>query len=321
MATAAAFGAYVGLDKPLYFVPEAHAQGADALPGQKLMDKGFHKFKVGDVEVTTIYDGFANAPIDPAFIPGTTADQIKAALVKGGYKGDVRPNFFTVTVVKMKGKTIMFDSSTGSQLAPTAGRMMANNMYAAGIDPQKISAIVVTHYHADHISGMISAATNSKVFPDAEIIVPEVEHNHWNDASLPGKLPEGQRPMVNRIQASLGKWKGVRLAKADTEVLPGIRSVATFGHTPGHTSYLVGSGKNPLLVLGDVTNIPAINVANPDWSIGFDTDKPAAAATRRKIFDRAIAEKLTMTGYHWGMPGAGTVQKDGNGYRYVPVKA
>ena len=100
-----------------------------------------------------------------------------------------------------------------------------------------------------------------------------------------------------------------------------MRSVATYGHTPGHTSYLVSSGKSQMMVLGDVTNIPAINVANPDWSIAFDGDKAMAAATRRKVFDRAIADKIVMTGYHWGMPGAGSVKKDGNGYAYVPVKA
>lgn len=321
MASAAAFGAYVGLDKPLYMIPEANAQGAwKGEPGQTLMDKGFHKFRVGDIEVITVYDGRADAPIDPAFIPGTTADEIKAALVKGGHKGDIRPNFFTVTFVRMKGKTIMFDSSTGGQLAATAGRMMARNMYAAGIDPQQISSILVTHYHADHISGMISPATNSKAFPDAEVIVPEAEQKFWTDESLPTRMPENMRGIITRIQASLGKWKNVRQVKADTEVLPGIRAVDTNAHTPGHTSYLITSGKSQLMVLGDVTNIPAINVANPNWSIGFDYDKPKAAEVRKRIFDRAIADKIIMTGYHWGMPGAGTVRKDGNGYAYIPVR-
>jgi hypothetical protein len=82
----------------------------------------------------------------------------------------------------------------------------------------------------------------------------------------------------------------------------------------------VTSGKSQLMVLGDVTNIPAINVANPNWSIGFDYDKPKAAEVRKRIFDRAIADKIVLSGYHWGMPGAGTVRKDGNGYAYIPVR-
>jgi glyoxylase-like metal-dependent hydrolase (beta-lactamase superfamily II) len=318
--SAAAAGAALGLDKPIAFIGAADAKGPPtSAPTQAMLDKGFAKFKIGDIEVTQIYDGIAVGPVDGNFVPGKTADELKAALIKGGFKGDERPNFFTVTVVKTKGKTIMFDSSTGGQLAPTAGLMMAKNMYKAGIDPQKISSIVVTHFHPDHISGMISKETNSKVFPDAEIIVPQAELAYWNDPALGGKVPDGQKGLVARIQATLGKWK-VRQIKDGDDVVSGIKAVATHGHTPGHTSYLVSSGKSQLLVLGDVTNLPAINVANPDWSIGFDADKAAAAATRKKIFDRAIADKLIMTGYHWGMPGAGTVQKDGSGYAFVPQK-
>ena len=316
--SAAAAGAAFGLDKQVAIIPSAHAQKAGA---PSLFDKGFAKFKIGDIEVTQIYDGAAPpAPIDPNFIPGTTAEQIKAALKKGGHSEEFRPNWFTVTVVKIKGKTIMFDSSTGGQLAPTAGLMMARNMYAAGIEPSKINAIVVTHFHPDHISGMISKETNSQVFPDAEIFVPSVEYKYWTAPDLIAKLPEGNRPAAQRIQNTFPKWKNIKQIEADKEIMPGIRSVATYGHTAGHTSFLVSSGKKQLMVLGDVTNIPAINLANPDWSIAFDADKPMAAATRRKVFDRAIADKIVMTGYHWGMPGAGTVQKDGNGYALVPVK-
>ncbi len=320
--SAAAAGATLGLDGNLAFIGEANAQQkGPAKPS--LTDKGFFKFKVGDIEVTQIYDGAAApAAIDPAFIPGTTAEQIKAALVKGGLPGDTRPNWFTVTVIKSKGKYIMFDSSTGGQVGGAdTGRMMAKNMYSAGIEPSKISAIVVTHFHPDHISGMISKETNSQVFPDAEIFVPAAEYAHWTAPDLIGKLPEGNRPAAQRIQNTFPKWKNIKQIEADKEILPGVRSVATYGHTPGHTSYLVSSGKSQMMVLGDVTNIPAINVANPDWSIAFDGDKAMAAATRRKVFDRAIADKIVMTGYHWGMPGAGSVKKDGNGYAYVPVKA
>jgi glyoxylase-like metal-dependent hydrolase (beta-lactamase superfamily II) len=327
--SAAAAGAAFGLDKQLAFIPSAHAQKAGSGSGAaaaaakpSLFDKGFAKFKIGDIEVTQIYDGAAApAPIDPAFIPGVTAEQIKAALIKAGYSGEARPNWFTVTIIKNKGKYTMFDSSTGGQVGgPDTGKMLAKNIYAAGIDPWKISTIVVTHFHPDHVSGMISKETNSQVFPDAEILVPAAEYKHYMDPALIGKLPEAGRPAVQRMQSTFGKWKNMKQIEADKEIAPGIRSVATYGHTPGHTSYLVSSGKKQLMVLGDVTNIPAINVANPDWSIAFDADKAAAAATRRKVFDRAIADKIVMTGYHWGMPGAGTVAKDGTGYAFIPVK-
>lgn len=315
--TAAAAGAAFGLDKPLGgFIGSAEAQKAPV----SITEKGYAKFKVGDVEVIQVYDGMFNKPHDAAFIKNASIDDTKAALKKAGLKDDAVPITFTVTFVRTKGKLVMFDSSTGGQLAPTAGLMMAKNMYAAGIDPQKISTIVVTHFHGDHILGMISKETNSRVFPDAEIVVPAAELKYWNDPALPGKAPDSQKGVINKIQATLGKWKNVRQVEDGKDVMPGIKAIATPGHTPGHTSYLVGSGKSPLLVGGDLTNIPSLFLANPGWHVSFDMDAAMAEAGRRKMFDRAISEKLTVTGYHWGLPGAGTIKKDGNGYAFVPVK-
>lgn len=316
--SAAAAGAAFGLDKPLGgFIGTAEAQKANAT----LTDKGFAKFKVGDVEVIQVFDGSFAKPHDAGFIKNASIDETKAALKKAGLTDEHVPITFTVTFVRYKGKLVMFDSSTGGQLSPAAGLMMAKNMYAAGIDPQKISTIVVTHFHGDHILGMISKETNSKVFPDAEIVVPAAELKYWNDPALVGKVPDAQKGMVNKIQATLGKWKNVRQVEDGKEAMPGITAIATPGHTPGHTSYLVGTSKNPLLVSGDLTNNPALNMANPGWHLAFDMDAAMAETGRRKMFDRAISEKLTVTGYHWGLPGAGTMKKDGNGYAFVPVKA
>lgn len=318
VASAAAAGAAFGLDKPLAIIPSAHAQKV----APNVYDKGFARFMVGDVEVTTLYDG-ATLPRDFAvpFARNASNDDIKAALKAGGLSDAFIPNWFTVTVIKTKGKYVMFDSSTGGQLAPTAGLMMAKNMYAAGIVPSKISTIVVTHFHPDHISGMISKETNSQVFPDAEIIMPEAEYKHWTAPDLLGKVPDTAKGLVNRIQATFPKWKNIKQVKDGQEVYPGIRAVASYGHTPGHTSYIVSSGSKQLLVGGDLTNIQALNFANPGMHLIVDADPAMAEASRRKLFDRVIADKMIATGYHWGMPGAGTLKKDGNGYALVPVKA
>ena len=188
-------------------------------------------------------------------------------------------NTFTVTFIRTKGKLVMFDSSTGGQLAPTAGLMMAKNMYSAGIEPSKITDIIVTHFHPDHISGMISQATNSNVFPQANIAVPATELAFWTDST---KLADAQKALGARVQASLAKWKNVRQIKDNDEVIPGVRAVASYGHTAGHTSYIVSSGKKQMLVGGDITGLFAVNAANPGWHVIFDADAAAAEATRRK---------------------------------------
>jgi glyoxylase-like metal-dependent hydrolase (beta-lactamase superfamily II) len=316
--SAAAAGAALGLDKPVAFIGSAEAQKAPAATAPTLLDKGFAKFKIGDIEVIQVFDGTASRVIDDKFVKNATVDQLRAALKKSGQPAETTfQNTFTVTFIRSKGKLTMFDSSTGGQLAETAGLMMKRNMYAAGIKPQDISTIIVTHFHPDHISGMISKETNSKVFPDAQVIVPAAELAFWNDAT---KVPEAAKALGARVQASLGKWKEVRQIADGEEVIPGVRALATHGHTPGHTSYIVSSGRKQMLVSADITGLAAVNLANPSWHVVFDMDAQMAEASRRKALDRAIADKMIVTGYHWGLPGAGTIKKDGAGYALVPVK-
>ena len=309
--SAATAAAVFGLNKPISFMSNAFAQ--DAAP-----PKGFHKFKAGDVEVTTIYDGVNVKPHDAGFIKNASIEDTKQALRASGQADDAVRIPFTVTVVKIGGKTVMFDSGTGAQLAPTAG-LMAANMAAAGIDPAQIDTIIMTHFHPDHIFGLMAKETNAQTYPNAQIIVPVAEMAFWGDAGVFAKLPEGAHGLAKRIQATLAVWKNVTIAEADREVAPGITAISAFGHTPGHTAYVMGSGKDQLMVLSDTANIPALFVKNPGWHVQFDSDPVLAESTRCRLFDRAVADNALITGYHFGMPGAGRMVKDGNGYTFVPV--
>ncbi len=316
--SAATAGAVFGLNKPLEFVGSALAQKAD--PG--LLEKGFVKFKIGDVEVTQIYDGVWEKAHDAGFIKNASVEETKASLKAAGISEEVVPISFTVTVVQVGGKTIMFDAGTGGQAGgPKAGLIAKGNLAKAGIDASKVSTIVVTHFHGDHIFGLMAKDTNEQTYPNAEIIVPEAEFKFWTDPAVIEKLDPGRAGLAKRIQASMSGWKNIKQIGDDKEAVAGIRSVNTYGHTPGHTSFLMGSGATQLIVLGDVTNVPALFVKNPGWHAAFDQDAALAEQNRRKIFDRVVADKITVTGYHFGLPGAGTIQKDGNGYAYVPVSA
>lgn len=316
VVSAAAAGAAFGLDGSLEIIRTAHAQKAD------LAAKGFAKFKVGDWNVTTIYDGVWERKLDEALVKNASLDDVKAASKAAGYPDDITPVPFTITVVEKGGQIIMFDSGTGGQMGgPKAGLLDKQNMKAAGIDPAKISTIILTHYHLDHISGLMEKDTNKLLYPNAEIIVPESEHKFWNDAAVIEKLPPPRQGAAKRIQATLGGWKNVRQIGDGVEALPGIRSINTNGHTPGHTSFELVSGNAKLVVSGDVTNVHGLFMKNPGWHAAFDQDAALAEKNRRSFFEQMVKDGAIVTGYHWGMPGAGSIKKDGNGYALVPVDA
>lgn len=308
--SAAAAGAAFGLDGPLEFFTPAFAQK----PDPKILEKGVVKFKVGDIEVIQMYDGHWEKAHDPNFVKNAPLDQVKAALKTGGLTDEFVTITFTVTAVRMKGKLVLFDAGTGGQLSPKAGLVAAKNMKAAGIDPAKVTTIVMTHFHADHISGLMAKDTNAPIFPNAEILVPAAEYKFWTNPSITAGA-------AKRIQAVFPNWKNMKQFEGDKDVVPGVRPIYTLGHTPGHTSFRVGSGRNQVIVLGDVSNIAQLFVKNPGWHAAFDMDAALAETSRRKIYDQVVADGTTITGYHFGLPGAGKIKKDGKGYAFVPVKA
>lgn len=304
--SAATAGAAFGLYRPMEFIGGAFAQTS----GPEVV-----KFRVGDVEVIQMYDGVWEKAHDEKFIRNATLDETKAALRAGGLTDAHVPIPFTVTAVRTSRGLVLIDSGTGAQLAPTAGNITRNNLWqAAGINPAEVTSIVISHFHPDHISGLMAKDTNAAIFPKAQIHVSANEYKFWTNPSVTAGA-------AKRIQSVFPGWTNIRQFEGETEVVPGVRAISTPGHTPGHTSYHIGSGSQQLIVLGDVTNIRALNLTHPGWHLVFDADAAVAEANRRKIFDRIVADKVTATGYHWGMPGAGTLAKDGNSYVFTPVKA
>jgi glyoxylase-like metal-dependent hydrolase (beta-lactamase superfamily II) len=275
--------------------------------------RGFVSYKVGAAEVTALYDGIWEKPHDPAFIANASVEDVKAAMVKAGLPADFVSIPITVVVVRGAGKTILCDSGTGGQVQPTAGKMMAN-MKAAGIDPAAIDTILISHCHPDHIFGLMEKDTNKPVFPNAEIVISEVEYKFWTDPAVIDRLPEARKGLARRIQAVFPTWKNIRQVEGEAEVAPGIRFVSAPGHTPGHRAFHLASGSSQLMISNDTAYVPALVVANPGWRGVYDQDGAVAEASRRKLLDRVIADNIMICGYHFPFPGAGTIAKDGAGY-------
>ena len=283
--------------------------------------KGFITYKVGTAEVTAIYDGIFEKPHDPAFISNASVEETKAAMVKAGLSPDFVSISGTVAVVKNGGKTILCDSGTGGYAPGWVSGKIAPGMKAAGIDPAKIDIVLISHFHPDHIFGLMAKDTNAQIYPNAEIVVSDVEYKFWTDPAVIDKLPEARKGLAKRIQATFPTWKNIRQVTGPADVAPGMKFVMAPGHTPGHRGFLLASGKDSLMLSNDTMYVPALNVAHPEWRGQYDQDGATAEASRRAMMDQLIADKMMVAGFHFPFPGVGTIAKDGTGYALTLNKA
>jgi glyoxylase-like metal-dependent hydrolase (beta-lactamase superfamily II) len=312
---AGGFAAALGLNSRLAIVGSAQAQPAPDT------GKGFYKYKIGSVEVTALYDGVWKKPHDPAFIKNASVEETKDALAKAGMTTDYVPIPLTVVVLKMGDKLVMIDSGSGvGQWQPTAVSL-PDNLKGAGIDPAKISTVLISHFHPDHIFGLMQKGTNAANYPNAELIVSATEYKWWTEPGRVEKLPEARKPLGARIQAVFPTWKNIRQVTGEPEVAPGIRFVLAPGHTPGHRAFHLSSGSSHLMISNDTAYVPALVVANPGWHGQYDQDAALAEKSRRALLDRVIADKIQICGYHFPFPGAGTIAKDGDSYALTSMKA
>ena len=281
---------------------------------------GHVRYTVGEAEVTALYDGIWEKAHDPAYFSNASIAETKQALAAGGFTTDFVTIPITVFVVKLKGKTILCDAGGGDQVQAfnphsifVSGKMI-RHLKEVGIDPMQIETILVSHYHPDHIFGLLRKNSDAPAFPSAEIIVPAAEHKFWTDPSIISRLPEGRRPLAQRIQTVVSMWKNVLPVEGEDEVVPGIRFVSARGHTPGHTAFHLSSGNEQLMFSNDTVYVPALCAAHPGWHGVFDQDAALAEASRRKLIDRVIADRMLICGTHFPWPGLGTIAKDGAGY-------
>ncbi|MDE3812315.1 MBL fold metallo-hydrolase [Sinorhizobium meliloti] len=302
-------------------VATASGRSTDAIAadtGASVEAPGFYRFRLGDFHIAPLCDGMFFLPMD-SIATNAEAGERKAYFDAHYMTADVFPLQTNPLLIEMGEKRILVDTGMGPgrNWAPTAGRL-AKSLGEAGVTPEAIDTIVLTHCHVDHVGGLDAAAT--KQFPNAEVVLSETELDLWNSPDAASKLPEWAVPGVPQLQkvfASLGDR--LRPIKSGADVATGIAALDTSGHTQGHISLLVGSGDEQLLITGDA--VPSIHIAfdRPEWQIIWDHDREKGAKTRRALLDRAAHDRLLVAGYHYPFPGIGHVVKEGNGFRWLPV--
>jgi glyoxylase-like metal-dependent hydrolase (beta-lactamase superfamily II) len=282
-----------------------------------------YSYKVGDIEVIAVADGSRTAPVAEGFVINAPFEQVKASLNASGMPKDQFTTIFTPTVIKTGGKTILVDTGMGLGAAAQPGAtfgFLVRNLASVGIAQKDVDVVVISHFHGDHVNGLI-APDGSAAFPNAEITVPEIEWTFWMNDDEMARAPKGRmEDLFKNNRRVFTPFKDRVKTHADgKEVGPGVTAMLTPGHSIGHTSYMVSSGKDSVFLIQDVTNHPAASLHNPGWRLMFDQDPEMAEKTRRKTLDWVAKEKLAVQAFHFPFPGRAHIEKTGERYRSVPI--
>ncbi|WP_083101170.1 MBL fold metallo-hydrolase [Pseudophaeobacter leonis] len=275
----------------------------------------FHRFKIGEATVTALLDG--HLPLGTQLIPDFDADKASSALKGTLYQ--FKDSSLQVPVngylVEHGGTYTLVDTGGTPQMSPALGGLHSA-LAAAGVTPEQISTVVMTHLHPDHTGGLL-LPDGSAAFANAELVVSEVEWGFWHDDAILAGVPKGSQGFFHAARMSVAPYKDrLKLIKGEAEAAPGLTAVPLPGHTPGHTGFMLDGGSESLLIWGDLVHMTALQFTYPDWTITFDTDAQQTATTRRQMMDRAVVDNLLVTGMHLDFPGLGQVKRAGEGYRY-----
>ncbi|MBK7531049.1 MBL fold metallo-hydrolase [Piscinibacter sp.] len=278
---------------------------------------GYYRMMLGDFEVTALSDGTVGLHVEK-LLQGTTPKKVESALAKWrlGLPLETSVNGY---LVNTGSKLVLIDAGAGGLFGPTLGNLVAN-LKASGYTPEQVDEIYITHMHPDHVGGL--AADGKVVFPNAVVRADQADADFWLSAANLEAAPKDSKGFFQGAQASLKPYVDAgrfRAISVDEELVPGIKAVATHGHTKGHRNYVVQSQGQKLVLWGDLMHVAAVQFATPAVTIAFDTDQKAALAQRRKAFADAAKQGYFIGASHLSFPGIGHLSAQGAGYSFQPT--
>lgn len=285
-------------------------------PMQKVQAPGWYRLMVGQFEVTALNDGTVELPVDkllqgpaPVIAKGLAQHHLASPL-------ETSVNAF---LINTGSKLVLVDAGAGSLFGPTLGKLVAQ-IKSAGYQPEQVDHVLITHIHPDHVGGLATAG--QMAFSNATIHVDQADRDFWLSKANLDAAPADKKGMFQGAQASLSAYDAagkLKTFKQDGELLPGISSKATHGHTAGHTVYVVESQGKRMTLIGDLIHVASVQLASPNITIGFDSDAKQARAQRLKTFQELAKDGSLVGASHLPFPGVGRLQAAGKGYAWLPV--
>ena len=312
-ATAAATLTAAAMACALLWAGAAHAEA----PMVKTSAPGYFRMMLGDFEVTALSDGTVALPVNK-LLTNTTPGKVDQVLAKSFLKAPLETSV-NGYLINTGAKLVLVDTGAAGLFGPTLGNLVSN-LKAAGYQPEQVDAVVITHMHADHVGGLM--AGDKLAFPNATVHADQHDADFWLSQANMDKAPKEAKGFFQGAMASLNPYVAAGKFKpfnGDTELVPGIKAQASRGHTPGHSTYVVQSKGQKLVLWGDLMHVAAVQFADPSVTIQFDTDSKAAAVQRKKAYADAAKQGYWVAAAHLSFPGIGHLRSEGKGYAFVPV--
>lgn len=294
----------------------AHAQAPQAKLSQA--QAGYYRMQLGDVEITALSDGTVAIPA-ASLLTHTRTGEVEKRLADAYQSTSVNTSI-NAYLVKSNGRLMLVDAGAGDLLGPSLNKL-ETSLKAAGVLPDHITDILVTHIHTDHTGGLMDGAR--MVFRNATLHMDSRERDYWLSAANREHASAANKKYFDEALAKVKPYVDagkVQVFDGATQLFPGIRSIATPGHTPGHSAYEVRSaGGDKLVFWGDLVHVADVQMPDPAVTIAFDVDPVKAAATRKLAFADAVKGRYWVAGDHISFPGIGHLRQDGKGYRWVAI--
>ncbi len=281
---------------------------------------GHYRFRIGDISATVLSDGVIGGP-PRVYASDAPEAELRDVLARAFLPTDHMTLNLNTLLLEFGGRRILLEAGAGRTMGPNGGRIF-QNLAAVGLSANDIDMIVVSHTHPDHV-GNLRNSDGGRAFPRATVFAPKADWDFFvrgdPDLSYMPVAEDFRRRFAAAIKQSVEPiTQSVELYEVGVEIVPGLTTVAASGHTPGMAAFLVHSGSDQLLLTADLAYHPVVNVDRP-WLPGPDRDKEAALRARRRIFDRASADRIPVLGFHYPFPGLGRLLKTDLGYAWVPA--
>jgi glyoxylase-like metal-dependent hydrolase (beta-lactamase superfamily II) len=281
--------------------PKSPQPASAAAAAAAVSSPDVHPFRIGALDAWSLKDGELAFPVGGADIPWNDA-AIPTVLAAAGQPTDEVHLSIQPLLIRDGDRVVLIDTGAGGAMG-TAGKLQAS-LTAAGVTPDQVTDILISHDHGDHVGGLVTAA-GALAFPNAVVHIAAADWEHL-------QANPAEAALVNAVAAKVQPFA------PGAVVAPNITAVALVGHTAGHTGYEIVSGADSLLYVGDALHSSVLSVAHPEWTNAWDIDGVAGVATRESLLERAATQNLRVYGGHFPYPGLGRIEKVGAGYVFVP---